>query len=130
MNNAKKIVADITDHLAEGFKRIEPIEANPPKVAWGETFKAWPMTKQNQWLKKFSEAMNHAADLVQTERDQLNTLCEQKEAQIKKLHDMMRQNNIMLQQEVTKFNAQRQGYNKEIARLNTRIRELESGDKR
>jgi hypothetical protein len=130
MNNAVKIVDKMTDHLAEGFKRIDPklISAKPPKIRWGEKFRGWSLSKQNAWLMKFGEAMNHAADQVQKERDQLNELCEKKEAQINQLHEMMRQNNEMLQQEVTKFNEQRQGFNKTIARLDAKIRELESGD--
>ena len=128
MNDAKAIVSEITDHLAEGFQKIGPIEARPPKVAWGNKFKSWATEKQIAWLMKFAEAMNHAADLLQKERDELNTLCDKKEKQVSKLTEMMHQNNMMLQQEVTKFNEQRQEYNAEIARLNSNIRGLEGGN--
>lgn len=132
MNNAEKIVDEITGHLAEGFRRIDPkyISSKPPQIKWGNTFKKWPLRKRYNYLMKFGEAMNHAAALVQAERDNLGKLCEQKEAQITKLNEMMRQNNEMLQQEVTRFNEKRQGYNKEIARLNGRVRELKDGDNR
>ena len=130
MNNAKKIVEEITDQLAEGFQRIDPktIEARPPKIAWGDRFQSWPAEKQILWLIKFAETMNHAADLLQKERDELNALCEKKEMQVTKLTEMMHQNNAMLQQEVTRFNEQRQDYNKEIARLNAKIRGIEGGN--
>ena len=72
--------------------------------------------------------MNHAAHLVQKERDDLGALCEKKEQQITSLNTALRQNNQLLQSEVTRMNEQRQGYHNEVAKLNKRIRELENGD--
>jgi hypothetical protein len=131
MNNAEKIVDEIANDLSEGFEKIDRkyISTRPPKIKWGNIFMQWSLQKRYDYLMKFGEAMNHAASLVQKERDDLGKLCEQKESQLIKLNEMMRQNNEMLQQEVTRFNEQRQKYNKEIAHLNSKIRELENGNK-
>lgn len=125
MNNAKKIAAEI-DMVAEGFA-VVPVVENPPKVKWGKDFCAWDMQKQNTYLMKFAEAMNHAAEIIMGERDELGRLAELKEKQIQKMSAAVAANNAMLQQEVTRMNEQRQGYNKTIAELNAKIRELKNG---
>ena len=61
--------------------------------------------------------MNHAASLIQDERNQLNKLCELKEQQIEKLKAAMDQNNGMLQSEVAKINEERQKFNESKAGL-------------
>lgn len=55
--------------------------------------------------------MNHAASLIQTERNQLNKLCELKEQQIEKMKEAMDANNNMLQSEIAKINEERQKFN-------------------
>ena len=71
--------------------------------------------------------MNHAAYLIQRERNQLNDLIHKKEKMLIQMQEAVNKNNDMLQSEVTKMNAQRQGYNKHVAELNQKIRELENG---
>jgi predicted nucleic acid-binding Zn-ribbon protein len=72
--------------------------------------------------------MNHAAYLIQGERDELNELCELKEQQIQKLSENMSANNNMIQSEVMKLNEERQAFNKHVADLNKQIKELKNGD--
>ena len=125
-NNAKKIAEEIED-VAEGIKRIEVVEL-PPKIKWGKKFLAWDDEKKISYLTKFAEAMNHAADVIQKERDDLGRLAEKKEEQIMQMQSMLDANNDMLQSEVTQMNEYRQEVNTNIAKLNARIRELELGD--
>jgi len=124
-NNAKKIAEEI-ESVTEGIKHIEVVEL-PPKVKWGEEFLAWDDGHKIQYLTKFAEAMNHAADVMQTERDKLGKLAEKKEEQLMQMQAMMDANNRMLQSEVTKMNEYKQECNANIAKLNARIRELERG---
>ena len=77
---------------------------------------------------KFAEAMNHAADTVQKERDRLGELAEIKEDKLMQMQSMLDANNRMLQQQVTKMNEDKQLMNDHTAKLTARIRELESGD--
>ena len=79
-----------------------------------------------EYLEKLASSMNHAIALIQEERNKLGELCELKEQQLVKIAEAVRTNNEMLQQEVTRMNAERQGYNREVARLNTQIREMRS----
>lgn len=119
----------LDDFVAAGFHRIDDqvLSANAPKIAWGDIYKRWPEADKVRHLEKLAATMNHAARLVSDERDKLVELCALKEEQLAKMAKQMQANNAMLQQEVTRMNAQRQGYHAEVARLNARIRELEKG---
>lgn len=115
------------DFIGDGFHRINDkyIDKRPPRITWGRKYLSWTDSRKVQYLEKFARSMNHAAFLVQGERDQLNKLCELKESQIGSLNKAMADNMNMLQHEVTRMNEQRQNYNTEVARLNKKIRELE-----
>lgn len=115
------------DFIGEGFHKIDNkyIEKRPPRIQWGKKYLSWSDDKKIEYLEKFARSMNHAAYLVQSERDQLNKLCGLKEEQIGSLNKSMADNMNMLQHEVTRMNEQRQSYNTEVARLNKKVRELE-----
>ena len=72
--------------------------------------------------------MNYAAHLIQEERNELLELMIKKEAQLKNMADALEANNTMIQQQITKTNAEKQEYHRVIAELNTKLREWESGD--
>ena len=116
------------DFIGKGFHKLDSkiISKRPPKIRWSSEFLAAPLEKQNQYLMKLANTMNHAAALIQDERDQLTVLCAKKEALLMAQQAGVRQNSLMLQSEVTRMNTQRQGFHKEVARLNERIRELEN----
>ena len=116
------------DFVGEGWHEIDEhlVSARPPKIRWGERYLSWSPQKKIEYLEKFAASRNHAAYLIQGERDQLNELCEKKEAQIHGLGKAMAQNSAMLQTEVTKMNAQRQDYHRNISRLNAEIKVLKA----
>lgn len=119
-----------SDFIAEGFKKItdqDLIIRNPPKIKWGQKYKDWDDKKKIQYLEKLACSMNHAASLLQDERDKLNEVCKLKEDQINKMTQAVRSNNFMLQEQITKMNEQRQVYNKHVVELNAKIRELGNG---
>lgn len=118
---------DESDMIAEGFHRLDPalIADRPPKIKWGDKYRNWSPDQKIAYLEKGFAAMNHAAYLVSGERDQLNELCERKEAQIAAMKTALDQNNVMIQDEITKMNAERQQYNQTIAGLNAKIRALD-----
>jgi len=89
-----------------------------------ELFEAFSDQQKIEYLEKLSNSMNHAAALIQKERDELGRLCSLKEGQIQKLTHAMTQNNAMLQQEVTLMNEERQGFNQHVAALNVLVKNL------
>jgi len=116
--------------LIEGFKILDEnlLERNAPKIQWGGLWKQRSHEDQIKYLQNLASTMNHAAWLIQEERNQLITICETKDAQLKTLQVSIEQNNDMLQTELVKMNERGHVYKKEIARLNIVIRELESGN--
>ncbi len=112
------------DLVTAGFRRLDSnlIEKRPPKIQWGLLYGEKSDSDKITYLEKLASTMNHAAALIQDERNKLGKLCELKEQQLIKLSEGVRANNAMLQQEVTTMNAQRQEYNAEIARLGAELK--------
>lgn len=128
MNNGGNSVnqKDEPDLIAEGFHKLDQaaVLRNPPKIKWGQTYRGWPDARKISYLEAFGSSMNHAAYLLQKERNELDRLCALKEKQITQMSQAIEANNVMLQSEVTKMNAERQGFNSAVTKLNQKIRDL------
>lgn len=117
------------DFLGKGFHRLDDhlIPKRPPKIKWGPIYLSKTDAEKVAYLEKLAAAMNHAAHLIQGERDQLGGLCEKKEEQIASMKTALDQNNAMIQSQITKMNAEKQELLNAIITKNNRIRELEGG---
>ena len=124
----KRVIEE--DFVGMGFAKLDPrvVETRPPKIAWGVTYEGWDKDKKIEYLEAFSSSMNHAADLLQKEAKELRELCTLKEERVVKLNEAMIANNEMLQGEITRMNADRQGYNQIVAKLDAEIKELKDGN--
>ena len=122
----------MNDYIAEGFHKLDDhlVDSRPPKIKWGKKYQSWSLERKLEHAEKLACAMNHAAYLIQQERDALNELCEKKEQQLMKMNEAVRKNNEMLQQGISRLNEQKQGYHDHIANLNAKIKELECGNQR
>ncbi len=118
------------DFVGEGFERLdsEIVVKNAPKIAWGDKYKEKTDADKILYLQKLASTMNHAAFLIQNERNDLLKSLDQKERQLISIAANLEANNGMIQQQVTKMNAEKQEYFKTIAALNKTIREYENGD--
>jgi flagellar capping protein FliD len=118
------------NYVGAGFHRLDKnlVPAKPPRIKWGDIYKKWPEDQKVAYLEKLASSMNHAARLIQGERDQLGRLCEQKERQIITLKKALDENNVMIQSEITRMNEDRQQFNAKIASLNKELRELSDDD--
>ena len=121
------------DLLAQGFHKLDDklLVVKAPKITWGRIYQSSSNEEKIDYLEKLASTMNHAASLIQDERNQLNKLCELKEQQIEKLKAAMDQNNGMLQSEVAKINEERQKFNESKAglkgqALKARLKSLQS----
>lgn len=125
MNNSKQ-----PNLLVEGFHKLDDhlLDNKAPKLKLMSGFHDKDQTSQVRYLLRLAATMNHAAKLISEERDALVKAMVLKEKQLEKQSQGMERNLAMLQSEVTRMNEQRQGFHAEVRRLNTRIRELESGD--
>ena len=124
--NVIEIDNEKEDLIGAGFKKLDSkyLDRRAPTINWGIIYKNKSDTNKIIYLEKLASAMNHAASLVQEERNALGKLCAIKEEQIQQLTKAMHANSNMLQSEVTKMNAMKQDFNKEFARLNKIVKEL------
>jgi len=56
----------------EGFKALHPAlngKRQAPMIAWGPEYAAWPADRKINYLEKLASSMNHAADVMQKERN-------------------------------------------------------------
>lgn len=115
-----------TDFIGMGFHQIDEkyVSLKPPKIAWGGKYKGWSDERKVIYLQNLASSMNHAAALVQDERDELLELIDKKERQLETMNENMRQNNEMLQQQIEKMNAEKQQYNASYAKLKKEHEEL------
>lgn len=115
------------DFIGDGWHRLDPdlTKGKPPKINWGERYKTWPNDKKIKYLEELAASMNHAAFLIQNERDELNTLCGQKEEMLNTLSQNLEGNNGMIQQQIMLLNEERQTWNKAAVEMKVNIRQLE-----
>ena len=117
------------DFIAAGYHRLDDrlITKKPPKIVWSKQFREREVQVQLDYMEKLANTMNHAASLIQDERNALNELLTKKEQQLVSMSKQLLANNELVQVEVSRMNKQKQGFHAEVSRLNTRIRELENG---
>lgn len=114
------------DLVVEGFERLDPkyVFKQAPKIKWGEQYLKWPSKRRIEYLEKLASSMNHAASILQDERNELNRLIILKEQQLTKLSESLRQNNDMIQQQIGAMNEERQSFNAAAANMKAEIRQL------
>lgn len=117
------------DVVAEGFHKLEEglVKEKPPTIRWGKRYLSWGQQRKIDYLEKFAASMNHAAFLIQGERDQLLEICKKQEKHIESLAKGLDENNAMIQGQITSMNAERQSFNKSAAAMKATIRELRHG---
>ena len=123
----KKWNAD--DLVGAGFKRLDKtaMEDRPPRIQWGRIYKEKMSDAEKiTYLERLASTMNHAASLIQTERNNMGKLCERKEMQLAVLKKTVDQNGAMLQHEITRLNADRQHFVDEITKLRNELRTLKA----
>lgn len=132
MNSAAKLKINVDnqqrDLVKEGFHKLDDnlVDSRAPKINWGKIYQGLNEQEKIDYLEKLCATMNHAAHLIQEERNQLNELMEKKEKQLEAMKKAMAQNNELLQKQITEMNLDRQSFNKRVAELNKEIRELKA----
>lgn len=57
--------------IKEKDLHLPPAPAMAPQIDWGQDFLDWDSEQQNRYLRRLCSALNHAADLIQKERNEL-----------------------------------------------------------
>ena len=112
------------DFVGAGFHRLPDnlIEQHPPEVKWGEKVRMMSAKGRERYLTRVAATMNHAAALLQRDKDTLNTVAIQMKEQLDAMASAMKGNNSMLAFEITRLNEDRQQMLKTIARQNAELR--------
>jgi hypothetical protein len=84
----------------------------------------WTDADRLNYAEQLASTMNHAADLMQQERNTLNELIKQKEQLVIQSSRQLSENNNMLQQEVTRMNQYKKDMQLHAKKLNQEIKEL------
>ena len=115
------------------IKRLPSMQKVAPKIRWGKDYLSGDIPKQHAFLEKFAYSMNHAADMLQTERNELLALKDKHEAQIRDLQSALCNQGTVMNHQLTRSNTQNQELGASIVKLtqglkvaNRRIKELMS----
>lgn len=96
-----------------------------PQILWGDEYKSWPMDRRLSYAEKLASSMNHAADLLQVERDRLVELLRRKDDQMKGLFVKLERQGELIQKELEKANAEKQELYSEIGKLRDALRKCQ-----
>ena len=94
-----------------GFKELKPAKGqrkDPPKIKWGKDFKSWKQERKIMWLQELASSMNHAADMMQRERDALQVVLFKKENLIIEKQKQLDETSKMLNEAYGEFNKEKQ----------------------
>lgn len=109
----------------KSIKRISGMKVVAPTIKWGNDYKKWPIEKRLRYAERLAATMNHAADILQIDRNKLNVLIKEKEASLVQAIKSAQLADSMLQKQLTRDNAAKQVLNKrivELTQLNKKLR--------
>ena len=115
----------LPDIMGKGFHKLDPkiLTRKPPKITWSSQFRKLSAVKKAAYLEKLANTMNHAAALIQDERDNLNKILAMKEEQIRALVDNQAKSHEALNHEILRMNKERQQWQKASGALQQELRE-------
>lgn len=128
---------DLPPHPFGGLKRIERLASmhqHAPKIKWGSDYQSWPIEKRLNHAERLAAAMNHAADVLQSERNELLKLVAHQEAQLKQSAVKYLEQGDLIHRQLQKASDKRHEMSACITQLRTenralknRVKELEDG---
>lgn len=105
------------------FEGIEGPRAR--MITFGEEFEKWPDHHKIDYLKKFSSSMNHAADIMQTERNKLLVEKAALAEQVSNLETNLGIQKTIVLKAITDNNAAKEDYIRLIQELEGKLRASE-----
>lgn len=101
----------------KAIKRHPNMQSPAPKIRWGKKYDAMPIGRRLDRAEKVANAMNHAADVLQTERNKLIEVCKAQEAQLVAAKAEQTIAQELLQTEMDRHNAEKQELYQQVAVL-------------
>lgn len=106
------------------IKRIKGMSKHAPPISWGEEYRGWPIEQRLEYAEKLASAMNHAASVLQDERNKLIEVVKKQEEQLKhNANAYLSQGNLM-HKELGSADVEKQQLYQEIVNLKQKTRVL------
>lgn len=114
------------DLIVKGFHKLDDnlVDYKAPKIGWGMIYQDSTDREKIEYLEKLCATMNHAAYLIQEERNGLLKDMDIKNVQMAEARKAMKDNLDILQHEVTEMNTYKQNVNKSMGEKNQKIVDL------
>lgn len=113
---------------APGVFELEQLDVKIQKlkmINFGPDFEAQPADKKIRYLKKLASSMNQAADMLQTERNDLLVLVDALKKQIEYAEQNALQHKNTMNNALTAFNLENQELMKEVQKAQKTVKEKE-----
>ena len=113
----------------EGFKELKPIKdmakmGTAKRIKWGEEYREWPIGKQLGYAQRLAASMNHAADVMQKERNALLVIARHQEEQLKQAALRATERDGFMQTEFSRMDAEKQALMQTIIEKQDMIKKL------
>jgi hypothetical protein len=106
------------------IKRLPQMHRNAPQIRWGQEYLAWPVEKRLDFAEKLASSMNHAADILQQERNKLLEVVEKQKEQLKMNVESYMSQGRLIHKELGTADAEKQVLYQEIVSLKQQVKEL------
>jgi septal ring factor EnvC (AmiA/AmiB activator) len=108
----------------KSIKRLPGMKKHAPPIAWGDEYKKWPIEKRLKYAEKLASAMNHAADILQTERNGLVKIAKAQEEKLKLNQKQYLEQGDFFHQQVQQHNTEKQQLYQQIVTLTSENNKL------
>lgn len=107
----------------KSIKHTSGMRSPAPQIAWGDEYRGWPAEKRLSYAERLASAMNHAADVLQTERSQLLERLMAQEKRIESLEKMIASHGEVVNRELSAQDAEKQQLYAQIVDLDRALKE-------
>lgn len=102
--------------------RLPRMQKIAPDIRWGAEYQSWPVEQRLSYAEKLASSMNHAADVLQQERNELLVILRRKEEQLKHSSKQYLSQGETMHRELGAQDAEKQVLYLEIVRLKAQIK--------
>lgn len=105
------------------IKRTPEMAKRAPRIRWGDDYNSWSVEKRLGYAEALAASMNHAADILQQERNTLRDLAEHQEKLLRSWSQKHSEQGDLMTTELGSQNAQQQELYQTIVDLQKTIKE-------
>jgi Skp family chaperone for outer membrane proteins len=109
----------------KSIKRVNGMAAaaNVPQISWGPDYMSWPLKRRLRFAERLASSMNHAADLLQKERNALLDIKAKLERQLKHSEKKYLEQGELFHSEVTRAGEREQAALRDLVETKRSLKE-------